>query len=208
MRDRQTGIDFFAAQPITKATNPTTEMDAIVFTPASSRAAHAYQVSSVETVVQSASPHQLIVLLFDGLLQSIHHASGALQRQDRAVFGQQVGRAVRILDEGLKGALNLEQGGEVAANLRALYDYCVRRMTQANLHHDGEALAEVARLIAPVAESWKQIGGAPAVAAPVPHAAASAVSSAAGLSFHQPEGTGAALHKRTARGVAAYAQGA
>lgn len=205
MRARQTGIDFFAAQPITKVTNPTTEMDVIVFTLAFSRTAHAYQASSVETVVQSASPHQLIVLLFDGLLQAINHASGALQRQDRAVFGQQVGRAVRILDEGLKGALNLEQGGEVAANLRALYDYCVRRMTQANLHNDGEALAEVARLIAPVAESWKHIGSAQSIATSGSPAAAS--TPAAESSLRQTEGVGPALHKMAVKGLAAYALG-
>lgn len=139
-------------------------MDDTVFTPAFSRAASAYQATSVETVVQSASPHYLIVLLFDGLFQSINQATGALQRQDIPTFGRHMARAVSILDEGLKGGLDMNRGGEVAANLRTLYDYCVRRLLQANLRQDPEALAEVTRLIAPVADSWKQIGGAPQAA--------------------------------------------
>lgn len=175
-------------------------MDATVFTPAFSRAANAYQASSVETVVQDASPHQLIVLLFDGLLQAVNHASGALQRKDIATFGHQVGRAVRILDEGLKGGLDMERGGEVAANLRALYDYCVRRLTQANLHNDAAALAEVVRLISPVADSWKQIGDAAALAA--------ASAAPANPVAVRPAVTSGMVPRRMAStGAAVYAQG-
>lgn len=134
-------------------------MDNAVFTPAFSRAATAYQATSVETVVQSASPHHLIVLLFDGLFQSLNQATGALQRQDIITFGRHMGRAVTILDEGLKGGLDMAKGGEVAANLRRLYDYCVRRLLQAHLREDPEAIAEVVRLMTPIADSWKQIGG-------------------------------------------------
>lgn len=178
-------------------------MDATVFTPAFSRAATAYQASSVETVVQDASPHQLIVLLFDGLLQSVNHASGALQRKDVAAFGLQIRRAVRILDEGLKGGLDMERGGEIATNLRALYDYCVRRLTQANLHNDGAALAEVASLIAPVAESWKQIGGTPP--APAPALVGSVPAEAVAPRF--PQTVGMAPRRMASTGAAAYAQG-
>lgn len=174
-------------------------MDATVFTPAFSRAATAYQTSSVETVVQGASPHQLIVMLFDGLLQAINHASGALQRKDIATFGQQVGRAVRILDEGLKGGLDMQRGGEVAANMRALYDYCVRRLTQANLHNDADALAEVVRLIAPVADSWKQIGDQAAAMAPAP--------AAAPVAMRPAVTSGMAPRRMASAGAAAYAQG-
>lgn len=170
-----------------------------MFTPAFSRAAAAYQASSVETVVQDASPHQLIVLLFDGLLQAINHASGALQRKDIPTFTHQVGRAVRILDEGLKGGLDMQRGGEVAVNLRAVYDYCVRRLTHANLRNDGAALAEVADLIAPLADSWKQIGTQPAAAGlanPAPAAAAR---------FAAPQGM--APRRMVSAGATAYAQG-
>ena len=141
-------------------------MDATVFTPAFSRAATAYQASSVETVVQSASPHQLIVMLFDGLLQAVNHASGALQRKDIATFGQQAGRAVQVWKGGLKGGRDMQRRGEVAASMRALYECCVRRLTQANRRNDADALAEVVRLIAPVADSWKRPFGFQKMSAP------------------------------------------
>jgi flagellar protein FliS len=66
---------------------------------------------------------------------------------------------VRIFEEGLIAPLNLEQGGEIAANLSALYGYCVTRLTLANVKNDVAGLEEVSRLIEPVASSWKQING-------------------------------------------------
>ena len=71
--------------------------------------------------------------------------------------------AVRILEEGLQCGLDLQQGGGLAANLQSLYGYCVIRLTQANARNDDAALAEVQRLIEPVAGSWKMIGAEAAV---------------------------------------------
>lgn len=73
--------------------------------------------------------------------------------------------AVRILEEGLKGGLNLQEGGELAGNLLELYNYCVLRLTQANARNDDKALDEVVRLISPLADGWKQIGSNAAAAA-------------------------------------------
>ncbi len=109
-----------------------------------------------ESGVDGASPHLLIKMLFDGLVQSLNAARGSLQRGDIEEKGRQIGKAVRILDEGLMAALNPAQGGEVAANLGALYDYCLRRLTQANLRNDVAAVEEVVNLICPVAEGWGQ----------------------------------------------------
>lgn len=128
-----------------------------MFTSVSSRAAMAYKRVAAETSVQGADPHQLVGLLFDALLQSIATARGSLVRQDVAAKGVAIGKAVRILEEGLKAGLNVRDGGEVAANLRNLYDYSIVRLTHANLHNDEQALAEVAQLIEPIADSWKQI---------------------------------------------------
>jgi len=136
--------------------------------PAFSRAASAYQNTGVETSVMGASPHQLIVLLFDALQQALAAAHAAMLRKDIPTKGKHIVRAVRLLEEGLKAGLDMERGGELARNLRTLYDYCTQRLTHANLHNDAAAIEEVQRLIAPVAEAWKQIGpqaqGAPAAA--------------------------------------------
>ena len=128
-----------------------------MFTSVKFRAASAYQRVAAETSVQGADPHHLVGLLFDALLQAVATARGAIARQDVPAKGQAIGKAVRILEEGLKAGLNPVQGGEIAANLRALYDYSIVRLTQANLRNDDQALAEVAALLEPVAQSWKQM---------------------------------------------------
>jgi flagellar protein FliS len=139
-----------------------------MFTSVSSRAASAYRKVAAETAVQGADPHQLVGLLFDALLQSIASARGAMARGDIPAKGAALGKAVRIIEEGLKAGLNLQQGGEIAANLQQLYGYSVLRLTQANFNNDAAALEEVIRLIEPVAESWKLIKGpGPAYLQPV-----------------------------------------
>lgn len=129
-----------------------------MFTSVSSRSASAYQRVGLETTLDAADPHKLVDLLFDGLLQSVGQARAAMARGDIATKGQQIGKAVRIIDEGLKPALNLDQGGELAGNLRDLYEFCVLRLTQANLRNEDAALADVLRVLEPLAQGWKQIG--------------------------------------------------
>ena len=144
-----------------------------MFTSVKSRAAAAYKRIETETSVQGANPHQLVGLLFDALLQSIATAKVAIQRNDISAKGAAIGKAVRLIEEGLKAGLNMEQGGEIAANLHQTYTYSVMRLTQANLRNDVGALEEVARLIEPVAQAWKQIQGPrPAYLQPVKSAGA------------------------------------
>ena len=128
-----------------------------MFTPASTRAASAYKRVDIETSVNVADPHELINLLFSALLQSLGQAKAALKRRDIAAKGREIGRAVRYLDEGLIVSLDEKQGGDLAKNLRALYDYCVLRLTQANLNNELAKIEEVESLLQPVAQSWKQI---------------------------------------------------
>lgn len=128
-----------------------------MYTPPSLRVANAYRTVAATSSVDGATPHRLIELLFDGLLQAVNAARGALERGDVALKGTQIQRAVRLLEEGLKGGLDEARGGELAQRLRSLYDYCIDRLTLANLNNDGAALAEVAALIAPVADGWKAI---------------------------------------------------
>ncbi|MDO9033464.1 MULTISPECIES: flagellar export chaperone FliS [Hydrogenophaga] len=130
-----------------------------MFTSVNSRAASAYKRVAVETSVQGADPHTLVGLLYDALLQSIAQARGAMSRGDIETKGAALGKAVRITEEGLKAGLNLQQGGDLAANLQQLYNYCVVRLTQANLRNDPKPLEEVTQLIEPLAQSWQQIKG-------------------------------------------------
>lgn len=129
-----------------------------MFSPMGPRSANAYKKVGVETSVDHASAHELVVMLFDGLLVAVGMARTALVGGDIKTKGINIGIAVRILEEGLKGALNTEQGGPLAGNLQELYGYCVLRLTQANARNDVAALDEVLRLIEPIASGWKQMG--------------------------------------------------
>ena len=129
-----------------------------MYTPPSLRAASAYNTVGAQSGVAGADPHQLINMVFDGLLQAVNAARGAVARGDVAGKGVQIQRAVRLLEEGLKGGLDDARGGDLAAKLRALYDYCIVRLTHANVRNDADALAEVVALISPVADGWKQMG--------------------------------------------------
>lgn len=128
-----------------------------MFTPAYARASNAYKMVNAQTSVESANPHQLVHLLFEELLQSLANARGALARNDVAAKGMAIGRAVRIIDEGLRAGLNESEGGEIARNLDRLYEYCGRKLTMANLKNDDALLAEVKSLIEPIASAWREI---------------------------------------------------
>ena len=121
-------------------------------------AANAYRQVSAHSGVESASPHQLIQMLFDGLFQSLNAARGAMERGEIEEKGRHISKAVRILQEGLVMGLDLEKGGELAANLKLLYDFSVAQLTKANIHNDVGLVEEVIKLLQPIAQSWKEIG--------------------------------------------------
>jgi flagellar secretion chaperone FliS len=131
-----------------------------MFSSVNSRSAATYQRASVEASVAMADPHQLVALLFDALQRHVAAAKTAMQAKDIPQKCKQVTSAIRILEEGLKAPLDMEQGGDIARNLHSLYDYCVNRLVLANARNDEAGLDEVLRLIEPVADSWKQIKGA------------------------------------------------
>ncbi|MEB7886153.1 flagellar export chaperone FliS [Serratia fonticola] len=118
----------------------------------------AYAQVSVESGVMGASPHQLIVMLFDGALSALLRARILMEQGNIAGKGLAISKAINIIDNGLKNGLNHEQGGEIADNLAALYDYMKRRLMQANLHNDVAALDEVSGLLENIADAWRQIG--------------------------------------------------
>ncbi len=123
-----------------------------------------YARVGVETGVSGASPHQLVSMLFAGFVDAMAQAKGALQGGQVEAKGIAIGRAARIVDEGLKASLDLSGGGALAADLAELYAYVTLRLTHANLHNDACALDECLALIQPLREAWAAI--APQVAAP------------------------------------------
>jgi len=123
----------------------------------STAAISSYAKIGFESEVLGASPHRLIAMLIDGAQRDISNARKSIQRKAMAAKGVAIGRAISIIGEGLNGSLNMEAGGELAQNLRRLYDYMALRLTEANLKNDVEILDEVTRLLAEVKEGWDGI---------------------------------------------------
>ena len=119
--------------------------------------AAAYRQVAVETTVADASPHHLVQMLFDSLVESITQARGAMQEGRVEAKGRAIGRAVRIVDEGLKASLDPAAGGALAGDLADLYAYVTLRLTQANLRNDARALDECQALIQPLRDAWASI---------------------------------------------------
>lgn len=117
-----------------------------------------YQKVGLESAVMSASPHQLIVMLFDGAHSALVRARLFLEQGDLVAKGEALSRAISIIDNGLKAGLDMDVEGELPQNMASLYDYMVRRLLLANLHNDVEGIIEVEGLLNNIADAWKQIG--------------------------------------------------
>ena len=115
-----------------------------------------YRSVGVETGLGGATPHKLVAMLYDGLLERLAEARGAMRAGQIETKGQALTRAVRIVDEGLKAALS-PAGGELTRHLDALYGYISVRLTQANLRNDEAAIDECVQLIEPLRDAWNSI---------------------------------------------------
>jgi flagellar protein FliS len=88
-----------------------------------------------------------------GVLDGIANAKGSILHEDPEQRNDQIQWTMRVID-GLRGALDFEQGGEIAVNLDSLYDYMNRRLYDANIHNDTEPLDEVASLMRDIKVAW------------------------------------------------------
>ena len=123
--------------------------------PTGSQSVRSYADIGLETQVLGASPERLITLLYLGARAAIGQARIHLQEGRVAERGAAISKAIKIVDEGLKTGLNMEAGGDIAANLARLYDYIVRTLLTANLKADPEQLDIADRLLADLAEAWQ-----------------------------------------------------
>ena len=130
----------------------------MTYAPPRARGAQSYAKVGLETGVHSASPEKLISMLFDGARTAIARARFAFEQNNIAARGQAISKAIDIVANGLKAALNREAGGDIAANLYELYDYIERCLLMANLRSDLAKLDEADRLLADVASAWNEMG--------------------------------------------------
>ncbi|MBS1197800.1 MAG: Flagellar protein FliS [Proteobacteria bacterium] len=117
----------------------------------------AYAKVDMETSITEASPHKLVLLLFDGAIQACATARIHMENKEIAEKGMAVSKAINIITNGLKASLDMESGGELAERLAALYDYMVQRLLFANLKNQPAALTEVSNLLLDLRDAWAQI---------------------------------------------------
>lgn len=123
-----------------------------------SRGVGAYAKVGVETSVMSASPHQLIVMLFDGARMAIRTARLHMSSGNIAEKGKAISRALDIITQGLMAGLDREKGGQIAENLAMLYEYIGNLLLQASLHNDTGKLDEAEKLLTDIDSAWREIG--------------------------------------------------
>lgn len=130
--------------------------------------ARAYRANSILT----ASPGQLVLMLFDGALNALAIARTACDDPNGdprrfEVINTQLVKAQKIIAE-LQGTLNLEAGGEFARTMYRLYDYYDRRLVEANMKKQSAPIAEVERLLGEVRTAWAEMLRDKDKAAPAP----------------------------------------
>jgi flagellar protein FliS len=130
-------------------------------------AAHAYANVGLETGVIAASPHQLIVMLYEGAELAVRMAIRHMNEGDLVKKSAAITKASSIILDGLRAALDPQQGSDIAQQLDALYDYMSKRLMLAHLKNQTEPLEEVLGLLRELREAWQQIG-TPRHAAPQP----------------------------------------
>ncbi len=121
-----------------------------------------------KVATMTASPGQLVLMLYDGAIRFLERSLGGFVKEDPAEFNQTIGnnilRAQDIINE-LNTSLNLELGGEVASNLRRLYNYLDRRLMESNLKKEPEGIKEVISRLTVLRDAWATMlsqQGAPA----------------------------------------------
>jgi flagellar protein FliS len=134
-------------------------------------AANAYANVGLETGVVAASPHQLIIMLYEGAELAVRMAIKHMNEGDLAKKSAAITKASTIILDGLRAALDPLQGGDIASQLGALYEYMNQRLMLAHLNNQTAPLEEVLGLLRELHGAWQQIGTS-ARATQAPHSIA------------------------------------
>lgn len=122
------------------------------------RGVNAYAKVGLETAIVSASPHKLIVMLFDGAMVAVLSALTNMKAANIPEKGAAISKAIDIINNGLRASLNKKAGGDIADSLDSLYVYMSERLLLANLNNSTEMLEEVHGLLADLRSAWGEIG--------------------------------------------------
>lgn len=115
----------------------------------------------LETELRTATPIQIVVRLYGAVLRHTQAAIDADRAGRIAERGERISRVIAIVGE-LRGAVDLEQGGEIAQNLEALYQFVGERLLDANRDGAEKILEEVLSVLRPLHEAWCEVERRPA----------------------------------------------
>ncbi|MCF6289680.1 MAG: flagellar export chaperone FliS [Desulfobacterales bacterium] len=107
------------------------------------------------TQVNTSSPEQLLIMLYDGAIRFVRQAQEAMAAGNRKTRLEKISKAMAIICE-LANTLDHGAGGEIAGNLDRLYEFMNRELLQANVHHDAERLVRVGEMLTGLRDTWRQ----------------------------------------------------
>ena len=115
-----------------------------------------YRAIDLDTQVSCASPYQLVLVLFDGLLDELSRARGHIEARHFDLKGQSLEKCMNIINA-LNSTLDHEQGGELVISLSRLYDYCLHRLVEVSASLSISGIDEVMHLLEQIREGWEGV---------------------------------------------------
>ena len=116
----------------------------------------AYKKTNLEAELSVADPHRVIQMMYEGLIERLSQAKGAIMRHDYEYKADRISKAVGIIN-GLQSALDNRSNPELGQRMFALYDYMKELLTKASVSLDTAPIDEVINLILPIKQAWDQI---------------------------------------------------
>lgn len=116
----------------------------------------AYKKTNLEAELSVADPHRIIQMLFEGLIERLAQAKGAILRKDYEYKSDRISKAVGIIN-GLQGSIDRKYDPELGDRMYALYDYMKELLATASAQLTTEPIDEVIKLITPIKQAWDQI---------------------------------------------------
>ena len=103
-----------------------------------------------------ASPHQLMLMLFDGAIEAMSMTVGAIQNKNFELRSKQSTRSITIIN-GMRDCLDMESGGELSDNLYSLYQYMAQELFRASFKNDADTIQNIQTMLKDIRESWEKI---------------------------------------------------
>ena len=113
----------------------------------------AYKQVDVNSSLLESNPHQIILMMFDGMLQGIAVAKGAIERKDYELKSKSITKAINIL-EALRQSLDFDSQPEISRNFDVMYSYCINKLAEISVSLDITAFVEVVDMLKPLRDAW------------------------------------------------------